>query len=122
MRKHDGKGAYRLATDIGGTFTDVVLARNGVKASRKVLTTSAPVAGLMCGVGSVLEQTGVLPSEIDLLLHGTTLATNALIERRGARTALFVTEGHRDSLVALGREESLGRLQDAETAGFHVQT
>ena len=98
MRKHDGKGAYRLGTDIGGTFTDVVLARNGVKASRKVLTTSAPVAGLMCGVGSVLEQTGVLPSEIDLVLHGTTLATNALIERRGARTALFVTEGHRDSL------------------------
>jgi 5-oxoprolinase (ATP-hydrolysing) len=89
----------RVAVDIGGTFTDVVLDRAGVRWSTKVLTTPArPADGFLAGVEAVLGQAGVSPGEVDLVLHGTTLATNALIERRGAKTALITTEGHRDSL------------------------
>ncbi len=89
----------RLAIDIGGTFTDVVLDRDGVRTTSKVLTTAdRPAAGFMRGVNIVLEQSGTAPGSVDLILHGTTLATNALIERKGARTALITTEGHRDSL------------------------
>ena len=88
-----------LAVDIGGTFTDVVLLRDGQTTSRKVLTTPTdPSRGFMDGVGAVLNETSTAPSDIELIIHGTTLATNALIERRGAKTALITTWGHRDAL------------------------
>jgi N-methylhydantoinase A/oxoprolinase/acetone carboxylase beta subunit/N-methylhydantoinase B/oxoprolinase/acetone carboxylase alpha subunit len=89
----------RLAVDIGGTFTDVVLERDGTHHGVKVLTTPGnPADGFMTGVLRVLAETSVQPADIELIIHGTTLATNALIERKGAKTALIVTEGHRDSL------------------------
>ena len=89
----------RLAIDIGGTFTDVVLDRDGARTTTKVLTTpDRPAAGFMAGVEAVLAESGVRPAAVDLVLHGTTLATNALIERKGARTALITTAGHRDTL------------------------
>lgn len=89
----------RLAVDIGGTFTDVVLSSPKGTLSTKVLTTSdAPEQGVLEGVGRIIEQANILPHEIGLVIHGTTLATNALIERKGARTALIVTEGFRDSV------------------------
>ncbi|MYD98013.1 MAG: hydantoinase/oxoprolinase family protein [Gammaproteobacteria bacterium] len=91
--------ADRLAVDIGGTFTDVVLETAGRRVTTKVLTTHAePADGVMDGLGQVLKQAGTDPEDISVVLHGTTLATNALIERRGARTALITTEGHRDVL------------------------
>ncbi len=89
----------RLAIDIGGTFTDVALEAGGPPVTTKVLTTpAAPEQGVLSGVHKVLEIAGVAPSEVRLVIHGTTLATNAIIERRGARTALIVTSGHRDAL------------------------
>ncbi len=89
----------RLAVDIGGTFTDIALERDGRVHTAKVLTTPAqPAEGFLGGIARVLAETGTAPREIGLILHGTTLATNALIERKGAKTALIVTEGHRDSL------------------------
>jgi N-methylhydantoinase A len=89
----------RLAIDIGGTFTDVVLETEGVHVTTKVLTTPrAPEQGVMAGFEKVLALSDLEPSDIRLVIHGTTLATNALIERRGAVTALVVTEGHRDAL------------------------
>ena len=89
----------RLAVDIGGTFTDVVLERDGLHHGAKVLTTpDNPADAFMTGVRQVLTETGTEPAQIALIIHGTTLATNALIERKGARTALVVTQGHRDSL------------------------
>ncbi|MDH5557352.1 MAG: hydantoinase/oxoprolinase family protein, partial [Alphaproteobacteria bacterium] len=89
----------RLAVDIGGTFTDVVLERDGLHHGAKVLTTpDNPADAFMTGVRQVLTETGTEPGQIALIIHGTTLATNALIERKGARTALVVTQGHRDSL------------------------
>jgi N-methylhydantoinase A len=92
-------GRTKLATDIGGTFTDVVLEAAGRRYSTKVLTDyEAPQRGIMVGVGIVLAQAKVPASSVDLLIHGTTLATNAIIERRGARTALITTDGFRDVL------------------------
>ena len=89
----------RLAVDIGGTFTDVVLETGGRIESTKVLTTHAqPAAAVVQGLGEVLARAGREPRHLAVVLHGTTLATNALIERRGARTALVTTEGHRDVL------------------------
>ncbi|MCK4866736.1 MAG: hydantoinase/oxoprolinase family protein, partial [Alphaproteobacteria bacterium] len=89
----------RLAVDIGGTFTDVVLERDGAHHGVKVLTTPGnPADGFMSGIRQVMAETGAKADQVSLIIHGTTLATNALIERNGAKTALIVTEGHRDSL------------------------
>ncbi|MBS0221075.1 MAG: hydantoinase/oxoprolinase family protein [Proteobacteria bacterium] len=92
-------GKARLAVDIGGTFTDLALEANGKRTSVKVLTTPrAPEEGVLTGIGEILKQSGVKPADLGLIIHGTTLATNAIIERKGARTALIVTEGFRDSI------------------------
>ena len=92
-------GKCRLAVDIGGTFTDAVVQRNGAYFGTKVLTThAAPAAGFMDAAAQALKMADAGPADIDLIIHGTTLATNALIERKGARTALIVTDGHRDAL------------------------
>ena len=91
----------RLAIDIGGTFTDVVLDVGDATATytTKVLTTyEDPAEGVMTGLAQVMRLAGAEAAEVGLIIHGTTLATNALIERRGARTALITTQGHRDAL------------------------
>ena len=87
----------RLGVDIGGTFTDVVLEHGGDRWSTKVLTTyTAPENAIIEGMHSVCKNAGVASSVIGQIIHGTTLATNALIERRGAKTALITTRGFRD--------------------------
>ena len=97
--KQSGGAGYRLAVDIGGTFTDVVLETPDGWASGKVLTTGkAPEEGVVAGVQFVLDKAGVTADKLDFIIHGTTLATNAIIERRGARTALITTQGFRDTL------------------------
>ncbi|MCF3642640.1 hydantoinase/oxoprolinase family protein [Rhizobium sp. TRM95111] len=89
----------RVGVDIGGTFTDIALDLDGVLHSTKVLTDyAAPERAILQGLASVAEMAGIALSEISLLIHGTTLATNALIERRGAKTAFVTTEGFRDTL------------------------
>jgi N-methylhydantoinase A len=89
----------RLAVDIGGTFTDLVLALPDRSLSAKVLTTSdAPERAVLEGTAAILAQAGIGAADLALVIHGTTLATNALIERKGARTALVTTDGFRDSL------------------------
>ncbi|MBR0641801.1 hydantoinase/oxoprolinase family protein [Plastoroseomonas hellenica] len=89
----------RLAVDIGGTFTDVVLQLPERAFSTKVLTThGAPERAVLEGTNLILAQAGLSAADLALVIHGTTLATNALIERKGARTALVTTEGFRDSL------------------------
>lgn len=87
----------RLGVDIGGTFTDVVLEQGEQLFSTKVLTTySAPEEAILDGIAQVCAKADVETSEIGQIIHGTTLATNALIERRGARTVLITTNGFRD--------------------------
>jgi N-methylhydantoinase A len=96
--------AARLAVDIGGTFTDLALEHAGGRTTAKVLTTpDAPERGVMTGVELILSRTGLKPADIALVIHGTTLATNAVIERKGARTALITTDGFRD-VLAMGNE------------------
>ena len=87
----------RLGADIGGTFTDVALEVKGQLYSTKVLTTPvAPEQAILDAIGIVLRDAGLKPSDLNLVIHGTTLATNALIERRGASVAFVTTEGFRD--------------------------
>ncbi|HTD90900.1 MAG TPA: hydantoinase/oxoprolinase N-terminal domain-containing protein, partial [Burkholderiales bacterium] len=94
----------RLAVDIGGTFTDVVLQARNRQWTTKVLTTpNAPEVGLLEAMHVILAEAGMSESELDLLILGTTLATNALIERKGAKTALITTAGFRD-VVEIGWE------------------
>ena len=94
-----GRSSARLAIDIGGTFTDLALDSGAGATTAKVLTTSAaPENGVMDGIGVVLSRAGLAAQDISLIIHGTTLASNAIIERKGARTALLTTEGFRDSL------------------------
>ena len=89
----------RLAIDIGGTFTDVAVELDGACLTSKVLTTPGdPVHGVLDGVQSTLSRAGLTPRDIGAVIHGTTLATNALIERRGATVGALVTEGFRDIL------------------------
>ena len=87
----------RLGSDIGGTFTDIALDVRGTMYSSKVLTNySAPEQAILDGIEIVTKEAGIQPADINIIIHGTTLATNALIERRGAKTALVTTEGFRD--------------------------
>ncbi|SFR33268.1 N-methylhydantoinase A [Yoonia tamlensis] len=87
----------RLGVDIGGTFTDVVLEIGASQFSTKVLTTyAAPENAIIDGMHQVCAKAGITPDAIAQIIHGTTLATNALIERRGAKTALITTQGFRD--------------------------
>ena len=93
------KQSARLSVDVGGTFTDVVLEHLGGQDCFKLLTTpDAPEIAFLQGVGDILERTDVAAKDVGLVIHGTTLATNALIERKGAQTALLATDGFRDSI------------------------
>ena len=101
-----------LGVDVGGTFTDAVLLDGGAVHTAKVPTTPREEsAGVMLAVETVLERAGAAPSDVDALAHGMTVGTNALLEERGARTALVATKGFAD-LLEIGRQErpSLYRL------------
>ena len=106
--------AYRLGVDIGGTFTDIiVLAPDGTIFSKKVLSTPDDYSrAIEEGVVELLDETGISADEITEFAHGTTVATNALIERRGVKVALITTRGFRD-VLELGRFRS-PRLYDLE--------
>src|ERR1700750_2680787 len=93
-----------IGVDVGGTFTDAVLAVGGRLVTAKAPTTPEDQsAGGMAGVGGTLERAGARAEEIEEFSHGMTVATNALLEGRGARTAFVATEGFTD-LIALGRQ------------------
>ena len=108
------RGAYRLGVDVGGTFTDLVLvAPDGLARTKKVLSTTADYAqAIIGGTRELLVDAGLAPAEIGEVIHGTTVATNAILERRGARTGLITTEGFRD-LLEIGRLR-LARLYDLD--------
>jgi hypothetical protein len=94
----------RIGADIGGTFTDVVLETPNRRLTTKILTThEAPERALLEAALGLLADLGLAPHQVTLIVHGTTLATNALIERRGARTGLLTTDGFRD-VIEIGTE------------------
>ena len=89
----------RLAIDIGGTFTDLVLETGNDLLTKKVLTSiSQPELAVIEGVSELLEENNIKASDIKMIIHGTTLATNAVIERKGAKTCFITTSGFRDVL------------------------
>jgi N-methylhydantoinase A len=89
----------RLGVDIGGTFTDVALEVASRRYSAKILTTpEAPERAVLEAVHMVLREAALAPPDLSIIIHGTTLATNAIIERKGAKTALLTTEGFRDTI------------------------
>ena len=92
--------AFRLGVDIGGTFTDIVLlGADGALHNKKILSTPADYSlAIEEGVGALLEQAGVAAGDVHEVAHGTTVATNAIIERTGVTVALVTTEGFRDIL------------------------
>jgi N-methylhydantoinase A len=105
---------YRLGVDVGGTFTDLVLvAPDGSVSTRKVLSTASNYAeAIVQGTRELLGAAGETAAGIEEVIHGTTVATNAILERRGARTGLLTTAGFRD-LLEIGRLR-LARLYDLD--------
>ena len=98
--------SFRIGADVGGTFTDVVLLDDDSTTIEiaKVLTTPAqPDEAIVEGVNQLLTSAGLSGDALNHLIHGTTLFTNALIERKGAKTALITTKGFRDA-IEIGRE------------------
>lgn len=94
----------RLSVDIGGTFTDIVLDTGHGRLTRKLLTTHrAPEQAVLDGTRIVLGEAKLDFGDLELFVHGTTLATNAVIERKGAKTALIATDGFRD-VIAIADE------------------
>src|SRR5690606_3320541 len=93
----DSNLACRAGVDIGGTFTDVALESGGQLYTAKVLTDyERPERAIVQGLKLAIDLAGIAPGAIQSIVHGTTLATNALIERRGARTAFITSDGFRD--------------------------
>jgi N-methylhydantoinase A len=94
--------AFRIGVDVGGTFTDVVcVASDGVTTLAKASSTPSDQSeGVVAGLGVLAERLGLSLSDLlartERIVHGTTVATNALLERRGAKLAMLTTEGHRD--------------------------
>ncbi len=103
----NGVGKYRLGFDIGGTFTDFVLSNpetNEIAVHKCLTTPDDPSVGAMDGLQEILSGQGLDFSDVDHLVHGTTLVANALIERQGARTGLLTTRGFRD-ILEMGIEQ-----------------
>ena len=100
-------GTFGVGIDIGGTFTDLVLldeSSGGLSLHKRLTTPDDPARGAMEGLAELLDEAGVSLTDCGTLVHGTTLVTNAVIERRGARTALLTTAGFAD-LIEMGREQ-----------------
>src|SRR5271165_4832 len=97
---------YRVGLDIGGTFTDFILvdsATNAVRLHKCLTTPHDPAEGALAGLFELLAEAALQFDQIDELVHGTTLVTNAIIERRGVKVGLLTTKGFRDS-VEMGIE------------------
>ncbi|MDP6416408.1 MAG: hydantoinase/oxoprolinase N-terminal domain-containing protein, partial [Gammaproteobacteria bacterium] len=104
---------YRLGVDVGGTFTDLLVFD---ETSRKMTLTKVPTTvdnqavGIVSGINKIAAQAGISPVEIRSIMHGTTAGTNAVLENKGAHTALIVTEGFRDVLHIMRQDRP--RLYD----------
>ena len=98
---------YRLGVDVGGTFTDLVLhdtQTNRLEFAKTPSTPSNQAEGVKAGVLQLIKRLCLTPESISFFIHGTTVATNALLERKGAKTALIVTKGFRD-VLQIGRQD-----------------
>ena len=104
--------AYRLGVDVGGTFTDLMLVHDETGEQFRVKTPSTPVdpsEGVLAGVERILEEGGVAAEALAYVMHGTTVATNAVLESKGARVGLITTKGFRQ-ILHLARSQTPGPL------------
>jgi N-methylhydantoinase A len=104
--------AYRLGVDVGGTFTDLLLVHDETGNLHRVKTPSTPgdpAEGVLVGVGRICAESGVSPEEVRYVMHGTTVATNALLEAKGARVGLITTKGFKQ-ILHLARSQTPGPL------------
>ena len=109
-----------IGVDVGGTFTDLVLCDTQSRriATHKVSTTpDDPSEAVIAGIREICAANDVEPASVTYVLHGTTTATNAVLEGKGARTGMITNEGFRD-IVHIGRHQ---RLQQGEELGIHRQ-
>jgi N-methylhydantoinase A len=106
-------GTVRVGVDIGGTFTDVILMSDDAIHQAKVPSTPRDfAAGVLTGLAMVLEQAGESAGAVSVVVHGTTVATNAILEQQGATTALITTRGFRDVLeIGRMRHPSMSDIQ-----------
>src|SRR5918998_5079804 len=104
--------AYRLGVDVGGTFTDLLLVEDESGEMYRVKTPSTPAEpseGVLAGVRRICEESGVSPGDVGYVQHGTTVATNALLEAKGARVGLITTQGF-EQILHLARSQTPGPL------------
>ena len=104
--------AYRLGVDVGGTFTDLMLVDDDTGAAFRVKTPSTPAdpsQGVVVGVRRILPEAGAEPAQVASIMHGTTVATNAVLESKGARVGLITTEGF-GQILHLARSQTPGPL------------
>lgn len=130
---------YRLGVDVGGTFTDLLLFDEATGSFWRHKTPSTPhdsSEGILTGVAAICETAEVDPKEIEYFLHGTTVATNAMLEGKGARVGLITTEGYRDILqiarsyvpgglagwIVWPKPTPLAALEDTVTVGGRIHS
>ncbi len=104
--------AYRLGVDVGGTFTDLFLVNDEDGTQHRVKTPSTPSdpsQGVLVGVTKICETAGISPAELGNIMHGTTVATNAVLEGKGARVGLITTQGFKQ-ILHLARSQTPGPL------------
>jgi N-methylhydantoinase A len=104
--------AYRLGVDVGGTFTDLFLVDDGDHRQWRVKTPSTPQdpsQGVLSGIARICEQAGIAPADLGNVVHGTTVATNAVLESKGARVGLITTQGF-GQILHLARSQTPGPL------------
>ena len=104
--------SYRLGIDVGGTFTDLLLFNEETGAMTLEKTPSTPAdqsIGILNGINKIVELSGLAPSDLDLILHGTTVATNAVLEGKGALVGLITTKGF-EQILHVARSQTPGPL------------
>src|SRR5580765_4350281 len=110
-----GNDMKLIGVDVGGTFTDLVLSdtERDLTVIHKVPTTPAdPSAGVLAGIRELCERHGIAPADVGHVFHGTTIATNAVLENRGARTGMVTSKGYRDIIHGLGAVREFTYLED----------
>ena len=112
--------SYRLAVDVGGTFTDLLLFEEGTGRLTLTKTPSTPAdpsIGVITGIHKVAKLAGIHPNQISLILHGTTVATNTVLEEKGAKVGLITNRGFEQILhVARGQLGSTGGMDHHDQA------
>ena len=106
MDRKESRTGYRIGVDVGGTFTDFYVyhrARRQVHVAKRPSTPDDPARAILAGLRELFERHAVPPGDLARLAHGTTVGTNALIERRGGKVVLLTTAGFRD-LLEIGRQ------------------